>query len=144
MHTIRDAQITDAPRIISLLDALDYPGTDHFINDRLRQLLNHPDEKLLVSVENEVVTGFISLHFIPQLALPGDFCRISYFCVDSAVRGKGTGKALEEHAVRIATQRGCDRIEVHSNSRRTDAHRFYFRQGYTESPKYLCKSIIND
>jgi|SRR5471030_814833 len=144
MHTIRDAQITDAPRIVSLLDALDYPGTDHFINDRLRQLLNHPDEKLLVSVENEVVTGFISLHFIPQLALPGDFCRISYFCVDSEVRGSGTGKALEEHAVRIATQRGCDRIEVHCNSRRTDAHRFYFRQGYTESPKYLCKSIIND
>lgn len=144
MHTIRDAQITDAPRIVSLLDALDYPGTDHFINDRLRQLLNHPDEKLLVSVENEVVTGVISLHFIPQLALPGDFCRISYFCVDSTVRGKGTGKALEEHAVSIATQRGCDRIEVHSNSRRTGAHRFYFRQGYTESPKYLFKSIIND
>ncbi len=144
MHTIRDAQLADAPQIVSLLEALDYPGTDYFIKDRLLQLLGHPDEKLLVSVENEVVTGVISLHFIPQLALPGDFCRISYFCVDSQARGAGTGKALEERAVNIATQRGCDRIEVHCHSRRTDAHRFYFRQGYSESPKYLCKSIKKD
>ena len=144
MPTIRDAQITDAPRIVNLLEALGYPGTGDFINDRITQLLRHPDEKLLVSVENEVVTGVISLHFIPQLALAGDFCRISYFCVGSDARGNGTGKALEEHAVDIATQRGCDRIEVHCHARRTDAHRFYFRQGYSESPKYLCKSIKKD
>ncbi|MEA9390129.1 GNAT family N-acetyltransferase [Acerihabitans sp. TG2] len=141
MHAIRDAQITDAPAIVSLLEALDYPGTDDFIKDRLLQLINHPDERLLVSVENEVVTGVISLHFIPQLALAGDFCRISYLCVSGETRGKGTGKALEEHAVHMARQRGCDRIEVHCHSRRTDAHRFYGRQGYAESPKYLCKSL---
>jgi GNAT superfamily N-acetyltransferase len=141
MQTLREARITDAPKIVSLLEALDYPGTGAFINDRMLQLLSHPDEKLVVSVENDIVTGVISLHFIPQLALPGDFCRISYFCVSSEARGKGTGKALEEYAVNIATQRGCDRIEVHSHSRRVDAHRFYCKQGYSESPKYLCKSL---
>lgn len=144
MHTIREARMADAPSIVSLLDALGYPGTDVFINDRLLQLLSHPDETLLVSVENEIVTGVISLHFIPQIALAGDFCRISYFCISSGARGKGTGKALEERAVEIATQRGCDRMEVHSHSRRTGAHRFYSRQGYAESPKYLYKSLKKD
>jgi len=141
MLTIRDAQLADAPSIAGLLEALDYPGTEYFIQDRLVQLLNHPDETLLVSVENQRVTGVISLHFIPQLALADDFCRISYFCVDAQARGNGTGKALEEHAVAIARQRGCDRIEVHCHARRSAAHRFYFRQGYAESPKYLCKSL---
>ena len=143
MPTLREAEIADAPEIVNLLAELDYPGTSHFIHERIAQLLKHPDEKLLVSIENEKVSGVLSLHFIPQLALPGDFCRISYFCVDPDTRGSGTGKALEERAVEIARERGCDRIEVHCHARRTEAHRFYFRQGYSESPKYLYKSIKN-
>jgi len=44
----------------------------------------------------------------------------------------------------------CDRIEVHCHQRRTevhchqrrtDAHRFYERQGYTDSSKYLIKTL---
>ncbi|WP_139803611.1 GNAT family N-acetyltransferase, partial [Cronobacter sakazakii] len=84
-----------------------------------------------------------SLHFIPQLALKGDFCRISYFCVSSNARSKGIGRLLESEGETLARARGCDRIEVHCHSRRSDAHRFYYRQGYTESPKYLCKSLVD-
>ena len=87
--------------------------------------------------------GVLSLHFIPQLALEGDFCRISYFCVSSNARSKGIGRLLESEGEALARARGCDRIEVHCHSRRSDAHRFYYRQGYTESPKYLCKSLAN-
>lgn len=143
MNMIRQAQVGDAPRIASLLEALDYPGTADFIEDRLIQLLNSPDDRVLVSVEDGEVNGFISLHFIPQLALRGDFCRISYFCVSPETRGSGVGGRLEQQAVEMATQRGCDRIEVHCHSRRIDAHRFYHRQGYAESPKYLCKAVKN-
>ena len=46
--------------------------------------------------------GFIGLHFIVQLALPGDFCRITYFCVSEAARGLGVGRELEETAARLA------------------------------------------
>ena len=55
-------------------------------------------------------------------------------------RGSGVGRALEEAAAALALGRGCDRIEVHCHERRADAHRFYYRQGYEESPKYLMKS----
>jgi GNAT superfamily N-acetyltransferase len=48
---------------------------------------------------------------------------------------------MEEYVVMLAKERGCDRIEVHCHSRRTDAHRFYSRQGYEESPKYLMKRL---
>ncbi|MFM2483785.1 hypothetical protein [Celerinatantimonas yamalensis] len=37
------------------------------------------------------VNVVISVHFIPQLALAGDFARISYFCVADTARGRGIG-----------------------------------------------------
>ncbi|NDL63015.1 GNAT family N-acetyltransferase [Enterobacteriales bacterium SAP-6] len=110
----------------------------------MQQLLAHPDETLLVAEEDNSILGVVSLHFIPQLALAGDFCRISYFCVDPAARGKGIGNALESRAQELALARRCDRIEVHCHARRTDAHRFYYRQGYAESPLYFCKRIKRD
>lgn len=142
MVTIRAAHESDAEIISQLLASLGYAETQPFIRDRITQLLAHPDETLLVATINAHVIGVLSLHFIPQLALVGDFCRISYFCVDESVRGADIGTALEARATELALARGCDRIEVHCHSRRVDAHRFYARQGYTESPKYLAKSLV--
>ena len=88
------------------------------------------------------ILAFISLHFIPQIALEGEFARISYFSVDQDARSKGIGRQLEEHCAVLARERGCDRMEVHCHIRRIDAHDFYFRQGYQESPEYLIKRLV--
>lgn len=138
---IREARIGDGEAIASLLAALDYPVTVGFVESKIEQQLKHHDARLLVAVEGGEIVGFISLHFIPQLALPGDFCRISYFCVNEGARSRGVGARLEEAAVALAQERGCDRIEVHCHARREFAHRFYYRQGYSESPTYLVKSL---
>ena len=118
-----------------------YPGTGKFIRAKVRQLIRHTDEELAVAVENEKVLGFISIHFIPQIALSGSFARISYLCVDETARSKGIGRQLESYCEQIAGKRGCDRIELHCHSRRKRAHNFYYRQGYQESPKYLMKKL---
>lgn len=138
---IREANVGDSDAIAGLLALLGYPDTGPFIAEKVTQQINHPDAKLLVAVEDGQIAGFISLHFIPQIAMAGDFCRISYLCVSDTLRGKGIGAALEEQAVVLARARGCDRIELHSHSRRGDAHRFYSRLGYEESPKYLMKML---
>jgi GNAT superfamily N-acetyltransferase len=138
---MREAVLEDWEEISNLLNQLDYLGTEAFIKGKMEKLLEHPDEKLLIYESEGKVIAFISLHFIPQIALEGDFARISYFAVDKATRSKGIGREIEEFCVDIARERKCDRIEVHCHSRRTDAHRFYFGQGYIESPKYLMKKI---
>ena len=141
MHHIRPAALSDAPAITALLTQLGYPDTAVFLHQKLAKMLDHPDEILLVvEVENQVL-AFISFHIIPQIALPGDFARISYFAVEASARSLGIGKAMEEYCTNLAQERQCDRIEVHCHSRRTDAHRFYFRQGFEESPKYLIKKL---
>lgn len=138
---IRKAVIEDWKQISSLLHQLDYQDTESFIKEKLEILIRDPNEVLLIFEENNQVTAFISMHFIPQLALKGDFARISYFAVDQHIRSKGLGRKIEEYCTNLAIEKKCDRIEVHCHSRRTDAHRFYMRQGYSDSPKYFIKML---
>ncbi|MBU2699503.1 GNAT superfamily N-acetyltransferase [Sporomusaceae bacterium BoRhaA] len=138
---IRNAKISDWKEIMELLQQLDYSDTDSFLQEKIKTLLDHPDERLLVYEYDEKIVAFISIHFIPQVALKGDFARISYFAVDKKFRSKGIGREIEEHCAYLAEERKCDRIEVHSHSRRVNAHRFYCRQGFVESPKYFIKKV---
>ncbi|MGE4405481.1 GNAT family N-acetyltransferase [Pseudomonas sp.] len=138
---IRDARPADLPAIGTLLEQLGYADTETFLAERLAQQGEHPDAALLVAERDGCVVGLISLHFIVQLALAGDFCRVSYLCVDAAARAGGIGAALLEAAQRLAEQRGCDRMELHCDSRRVAAHGFYARLGYEDAPKYFRKSL---
>jgi GNAT superfamily N-acetyltransferase len=140
---IRKARVSDWGQIRLLMDQLEYPGTASFLEARVEKLVNDTDEALLVYEEREGgrILGVLSLHFIPQLAVEGDFARISYFAVNERARGGGIGRALEEYATGLARERGCSLLEVHCHTRRERAHAFYFRQGYEESPKYLIKKL---
>ena len=138
---IRPAQPEDRFALISLLNELGYGNTDSFMDRRLRQLTDHPDEVLLVAEDRQTVLGFLSLHFIPQLALAGDFARISYFCIADGKRSEGVGHQLLSHAEKLAKAHGCDRMEVHCHEQRTKANAFYSREGYSEAPRYLIKNL---
>jgi GNAT superfamily N-acetyltransferase len=144
---VRIAKISDCAAIRELLDQLDYPGTGDFLEQRLATMLGHPDERLLVYEDDPAppsspqILAVLSLHFIPQLGVAGDFARISYFAVSQDARSRGIGRVMEEFATGLARQRGCKLLEVHCHERRKRAHGFYFRQGYQESPKYLIKKL---
>ncbi|MGC8423454.1 GNAT family N-acetyltransferase [Mixta calida] len=138
---IRPAQPEDRFALISLLNELGYGNTDSFMDRRLCQLTDHPDEVLLVAEDRQTVLGFLSLHFIPQLALEGDFARISYFCIAEGERSKGLGQHLLQYAEQLARERGCDRLEVHCHEKRIKANQFYARENYIESPRYLIKQL---
>ncbi|MDU6536433.1 GNAT family N-acetyltransferase [Mixta calida] len=138
---IRPAQPEDRFALISLLNELGYGNTDSFMDRRLRQLTDHPDEVLLVAEDRQTVLGFLSLHFILQLALEGDFARISYFCIAEGERSKGLGQHLLQYAEQLARERGCDRLEVHCHEKRIKANQFYARENYIESPRYLIKQL---
>jgi len=138
---LRTAKVEDYKQISLLLTQLDYPDTEHFLKEKIEILLTEPNEELLVFEEDKNIIAFISVHFMPQLAVKGDFARISYFAVDKTIRSRGIGRKLEEYCNDLALKRNCDRVEVHCHSRRTDAHRFYIRQGFTEAPKYFVKML---
>ncbi|MDC8100588.1 GNAT family N-acetyltransferase [Chryseobacterium rhizosphaerae] len=139
---IRIMKEEDQEFVIALLDQLGYPDTGKFLSQKIKKLLRDPNEYLAVAENSDGrVVAFISVHIIPQIALQGDFARISYFSVDENYRSSGIGKLLEEYCEKVAREQSCDRIEVHCNVNREKAHQFYYRQGYTESPKYLIKKF---
>ncbi|WP_150270856.1 GNAT family N-acetyltransferase [Paenibacillus tepidiphilus] len=138
---IRQARVKDSRTVAHLLAQLGYPGTESIIEAQIARLLALPDEELMVYEDEGGVAGCISLHYMPQLAHPGDTAIISYLVVDSALRSKGIGQLLEEYACEAATKRNCGYIQVHCHASRAGAHRFYTRQGYMESPKYFSKKL---
>jgi GNAT superfamily N-acetyltransferase len=139
--SIRNAVLDDHTALRQLLDQLEYPGADRFLLQKMIRILNDPAASLLVYESEGRVLAFMSINFITQLALEGDFARISYFAVDDTARNKGIGRQMEAYGEQLARNRKCDRIEVHCHERRAEALRFYRGQGFIDSPKYLVKSL---
>ena len=53
--------------------------------------------------------------------------------VRADLRSRGIGDALVRGAVEEARRRGCALVQLTTDKRRTDAHRFYARLGFTAS-----------
>ncbi|MEO4206757.1 GNAT family N-acetyltransferase [Acinetobacter pittii] len=138
---IRSAKSEDTQAICDLLKQMGYPQPLALIQEKFEILHNDSDSKILVAEEEDKICDFLSLYFIPQIALQGDFAKICYLCVDENMRSKGVGHLLVQEAERLARQRGCDRMELHSGMQRPLAHQFYLREGYIEAPKYFRKAL---
>lgn len=138
---IRSAKSKDTQAICDLLKQMGYPQPFALIQEKFEILHNDANSQILVAEERGKIYGFLSLYFIPQIALQGDFAKICYLCVDENMRSKGVGRLLVQEAERLARQCGCDRMELHSGMQRPLAHQFYLREGYVEAPKYFRKAL---
>lgn len=138
---IRSAKSEDTQAICDLLKQMGYPQPLTLIQEKFEILHNDSNSQILIAEERGKIYGFLSLYFIPQIALQGDFAKICYLCVDENMRSKGVGHFLVQEAERLAKQRGCDRMELHSGMQRPLAHQFYLREGYIEAPKYFRKAL---
>lgn len=138
---IRTAKWEDTQAICDLLKQMGYPQPLALIQEKFEILHSDLKAELLVAEEEDKVCGFLSLYFIPQIALKGDFAKVCYLCVDENIRSKGIGHLLLQQAEQLARKRGCDRMELHSGEQRILAHQFYLREGYIDAPKYFRKKL---
>jgi GNAT superfamily N-acetyltransferase len=140
--SIRKATYRDAPGIKSLLEVLGYTSRTSHLVGQLDILFDKEDHEVFVYELNREVIGFISVHYLPQLAFDGSLMVISYLSVDESVKGIAVAKELEQYIAERAKTRKCERIQVHCMDWRVPAHQFYVQQGYQEYPKYFTKRII--
>jgi GNAT superfamily N-acetyltransferase len=87
---------------------------------------------VFVADQDDQPVGCLSLHALPYFERTGRWARIESIVVDEALRGAGVGKALLLAAESLAERWGCLAVEVTSSRRRTGAHAFYERRGYTD------------
>ena len=87
---------------------------------------------VLVAERDGEVIGVCQLIVFRHLQAGGGLCaEIESVHVHPDHRGGGVGTALLGVAVGHARSLGCYRVQLTSNSRREDAHRFYERLGFS-------------
>lgn len=94
-----------------------------------REQLGDSRHYCLVCEREQRVIGVLNMRLEEQLHHCERIAEIMEFAVDSAYRSQGIGTDMFAAACRIARDFGCVQIELDTNQRRTDAHRFYTRMG---------------
>jgi GNAT superfamily N-acetyltransferase len=90
-----------------------------------------PAQLLVVAADGDAVVGTLQLTFIPGLARRGALrAQIEAVRVRADLRGRGLGHALIAWAIEEARRRGCALVQLTSDKRRAEAHRFYGRLGF--------------
>jgi GNAT superfamily N-acetyltransferase len=88
--------------------------------------------QLLAVAEREGrIVGCLQLSFIPGLTRQGMWRgQIEGARVAAAERGAGIGRAMLHWAIAECRRRGCRLVQLTSDERRADAHRFYEALGF--------------
>jgi GNAT superfamily N-acetyltransferase len=90
-----------------------------------------PNQLLTVADRDGRVIGVLQLSFIPGLARRGTWRgQIEGVRIVGAERGAGTGRAMLMWAIEECRKRGCGLVQLTSDKRRPDAHRFYEALGF--------------
>ncbi len=96
-------------------------------------LLEAAGGEVLVAELDGRVVGCLTTSIMHVLQRPKPLGRMSMVVVEEGLRGRGIGAALVRAAEQSFKARGCGLVEVTSNLRRKDAHRFYEQLGYERS-----------
>jgi GNAT superfamily N-acetyltransferase len=136
--SIRRAVAADLPRIVELLISGALPGAPNTedltdadrYQDALEEIQGAGGEVLVAERRGEVV-GFCQLLVFRHLQARGGLCaELESVHVQAEHRGTGIGRALVRGAVDRARDLGCYRVQLTSNRRREEAHRFYESLGF--------------
>jgi GNAT superfamily N-acetyltransferase len=136
---LRLATAADIPAILALLadDALGRAregGADEAVQAAFAEIERDPNNALYVIEIAGDVAGCAQLTTIPGLSRRGmKRAQIEAVRVSSGRRGEGLGRWFFEALIAIAREKGCGMVQLTSDKRRTEAHRFYGSLGFVAS-----------
>ena len=140
---IRTAERDDIAAIVALLadDQLgstretpgDPPAACYL--DAFEAMARQAGNRYLIAIdEDDEIAGCLQLTLIAGLSRRGmTRAQIEGVRVAASHRGAGVGEALMRHAIEQARAAGCGLVQLTTDKRRPDAHRFYDRLGFVAS-----------
>ena len=148
--TYRDAAAADLGFIVNLIveDSVvptnDEPGRpDHprYVA-ALEAITRDPNQRAVVAEYEGHPVGTLQLTFIPGINRLGEWrCLIEAVHIAPTHRNLGLGGEMIGWAIDQARARGCGVVQLTSNKKRLDAHRFYERLGFKKSHEGLKLSL---
>ncbi len=140
--TFRLALESDLPAIMAMLadDEIvktrgDYPTEiTPAVRAAFGEIESDQSSELWVGERGGEVIATLQLTIIPGLSRGGmKRALVEAVRVRADLRGRGIGAALMAHVTERARQAGCGMVQLTSDKRRLDAHRFYEKLGYAAS-----------
>lgn len=128
---LRKGTILDENGVYALMCALEETQFDKqlFHEAYQKQCDNPMYESIVYTDNNDVVIGILNMRFEYQLHHCCCIAEILEFVIDEKYRSQGIGNIMFQEALRICNEKGCSQLELDTNQKRKDAHRFYERQG---------------
>lgn len=140
--TYRDATPTDLGFIIRLIvddsvvatkDEPDRPDHPRYLA-AFEAITADPNQRLIIAELGGQSVGTLQLTFIPGINRLGEWrCIIEAVHIDPTHRNLGLGSEMIGWSIEQARERGCGLVQLTSNKKRLDAHRFYERLGFAKS-----------
>jgi len=142
MLTYRNATPADLGFIIALIvedgvietgdDVADAAHPDYV--DALAEITADPNQEMIVVDDDGLPAGCFQLSYLPGLMRRGQKRgQIEVVHVAETHRNRGIGAEMMRWAVERCRERGCSMVQLTSNKKRADAHRFYERLGFQRS-----------
>ncbi len=135
----RRAVLGDLPTIVALLadDPIGAGRENHgtpldiAYRDAFAAIDRDPNQLLAVAETRGRAIGVLQLSFIPGLTRRGMWRgQIEGVRVAAGERGSGVGRAMLEWGIAECRKRGCGLVQLTSDKRRSEAHRFYETLGF--------------
>jgi GNAT superfamily N-acetyltransferase len=137
---VRPAQLADVGRLVELLQlgALEASKDTTYDLSAYERALTEINESnrgvVLVADRDGLVVAMCQLIIFRHFQIGGGLCaEVESVHVHPSLRGQGLGSILMRAALDYARDAGCYRVQLTSNVRRLDAHRFYERLGFEAS-----------
>jgi N-acetylglutamate synthase-like GNAT family acetyltransferase len=140
MIHIRQAEARDIPAISLLYHQLVHPIAPEvkvdLRRDRIEQIRADPQNFLFVLQANDRVGGTAFVTLCPD-PMHGHqpYALVEHFVIGESMRGKGYGTMLAAYLENFCLQADCSQIMLLSNSKRSEAHRFFEKQGFSSERK---------
>lgn len=132
---IRPANVADLPGILTLYAQPEIDDGDVLSLEEAEvifaRMCRYPDYTLIVAVDDRGIAGSLALLIMDNLAHRGARSAIvEDVVVEPGRQGRGIGTALMRDAMTRAAAKGCYKLVLSSNGKRTRAHEFYDRLGF--------------
>jgi len=142
MLTYRHATPEDLPFIVGLIVEDAVVATNDSVADAnhadyaaaLAAIDADPNQEMFVVEDAGKPIGCFQLSYLPGLMRRGMWRgMIEVVHVSESERNRGYGSQMMRWALERCRERGCGMVQLTSNKKRTDAHRFYERLGFSRS-----------
>ena len=137
---VREATEADLPEILRLLSAdratpsAELPPDAPCYLEAFREMQSSGHSCTYVAISGERVVGTFMLSFLRHLMRQGSLvAQVEAVRIEPDLRGRGLGSEMMRWVVGESRRRGCSVLQLTSNLKRKDAHRFYERLGFAAS-----------